>query len=221
MKYLTNLHNYECYTGTFEHGQSKVFYETQLANKIAAAGIKKKSSARDVKNFIQRKVDSWKRADEWVNNMGEGLKDEGKDVEFKDVVLKMCSHYYDMEDILSTHAGVRPILDSDMAHVDNDFLTATAETNDGGRDSSGGEEGSNHLGVEAESDCRRIESEKKRSLQEFDRSMPGLQDRAGEDSSSSEGSSMSPLVPRGQVDFSSDKDTESVTEDRIYDDGEP
>ena len=54
-----------------------------------------------------------------------------------------------------------------------------------------------------------------------DRSISGLQERAREDSSSSEGSYLPPLVPRGQADFLSDGDTESVTEDGIYNDDEP
>ena len=73
--------------------------------------IKKKRSERDVKNFITRRIDSWKRANKWVNNTGQGPKDEGKDVKFKDVVLKMCPHYYDMVNFLSSCAGVWPILD--------------------------------------------------------------------------------------------------------------
>ena len=53
-----------------------------------------------------------------------------------------------------------------------------------------------------------------------DESMPGLQDRAHEDSSSSSGSSMFPLQARVRVDFSSDDDNKSCDEDSIYDTGE-
>ena len=55
-----------------------------------------------------------------------------------------------------------------------------------------------------------------------DGSMPGLQERGREDSSSSDdGSGMPPLVSRGPTDSSSDDDTESITEDGMYNDGEP
>ena len=57
-------------------------------------------------------------------------------------------------------------------------------------------------------------------LSSYDGSMPGLQEREREDSSSSEGSSMPPLVSIGHKGSSSDKDTESVTEDKIYGNGE-
>ena len=50
--------------------------------------------------------------------------------------------------------------------------------------------------------------------------MPGLQERGREDSSSSDGSAVPHLVSRGQDDSSSDGDTESITEDEIYDDEE-
>ena len=51
-------------------------------------------------------------------------------------------------------------------------------------------------------------------------SMPGLQERAREDSSSSEGSSMPPLQERAKEDSSSDEDTKSYGDDGIYNDGE-
>ena len=51
-------------------------------------------------------------------------------------------------------------------------------------------------------------------------SMPGLQERAREDSLSSEGSSMPPLQERAKEDSSSDEDTKSYGDDGIYDDGE-
>ena len=51
-------------------------------------------------------------------------------------------------------------------------------------------------------------------------SMPGLQERAREDSSSSEGGSMPYLQERAREDSSSDDDTDSYGEDGIYDDGE-
>ena len=51
--------------------------------------------------------------------------------------------------------------------------------------------------------------------------MPGLQERGRVDSSSSDGSAMPHLVPRGPSDSSSNDNTKSITEDGIYDDGEP
>ena len=50
--------------------------------------------------------------------------------------------------------------------------------------------------------------------------MPGLQDRARSDSSSSDGSSMPFLQARAAEDSSSDDDTMSCDEDGLYDDGE-
>ena len=38
----------------------------------------------------------------------------------KDAVLAKCPHYYVMEPILGARAGVRPIMNSDTAHVDDE-----------------------------------------------------------------------------------------------------
>ena len=139
MDRISNTHFWDCYTGLYEHKYPKVHYENKLAHDIAEAGIKKKRTGKDVKNFIQRKIEAWKKTDEWANNTGQGLKDAGEHKQFKDAVLKKCPHYYDMEHILSARAGVRPIMDSDTAHQDDNVLMGTDDT-DGSQDSSGGEE---------------------------------------------------------------------------------
>ena len=87
MDFISNSYNYDCYTGANDKKHTKAYYENQLAHKIADAGVKKKRTGKDVKNYIGRKVDSWKKTNEWANNTGQGLLDAGEHKQFKDAVL--------------------------------------------------------------------------------------------------------------------------------------
>ena len=143
MDWISNSHNYDCYTGANDKKHTKAYYENQIAHEIATAGVRKKRTGKDVKNYIGRKVDSWKRANEWASNTGQGILDAGDHKQFKDAVLAKCPHYYVMEPILGARAGVRPIMNSDTAHVDDeappdDDVSMGTSNTDGG--SSGGEE---------------------------------------------------------------------------------
>ena len=139
MDWISIPHNYDRYTGASDKKHAKVYYENEIAHAIAEAGVRKKRTGKDVKNFIGRKLEAWKRTFEWVNNTGQGLKEAGEHQQFKDAVLAKCPHYYVMEPVLGARAGVKPIMNSDTAHLDDDVSMGTDDT-DGGRDSSGGEE---------------------------------------------------------------------------------
>ena len=174
MDWISKSHNYDCYTGAHDKKHTKAYYENQIAHEIATAGVRKKRTGKDVKNYIGRKVDSWKRANEWASNTGQGILDAGDHKQFKDAVLAKCPHYYVMEHILGARAGVRPIMNSDTAHVDDeanqdpddDVLMGTYDTDSGSSGSSGGEE---RRRIDREEQERvQIESAKKMSLDEAD-----------------------------------------------------
>ena len=87
---------------------------------IKSKGCKKHRTAKDVLNFIKRKLDQWKLAYEWTQETGKGIKESGDEKGFEDYVRKLCPFYYDFYDVLSVRAGIEPIANSDLLHNSDD-----------------------------------------------------------------------------------------------------
>ena len=81
---------------------------------------KKHRTAKDVLNFIKRKLDKWKLAYKWTQETGKGVKESGDEKGFEDYVRKLCTFYYDLYDVLSVCAGIKPIANSDLLHNSDD-----------------------------------------------------------------------------------------------------
>ena len=60
---------------------------------IKSKGCKKHRTAKDVLNFIKRKLDQWKLAYEWTQETGKGIKESGDEKGFEDYVRKLCPFY--------------------------------------------------------------------------------------------------------------------------------
>ena len=78
-----------------------------LSDKILKSGITVPRNAKSVGAKIARMEGEYKKAFDFVNNTGQGLKDEGKDI--TDTVKKMCPYYYDLDPIMGTRASTKPL----------------------------------------------------------------------------------------------------------------
>ena len=98
---------------------------------IKSKGCKKERTAKDVLNFIERKLKQWKLAYEWTQETGQGVKESGDEKGFEDYVRKLCPFYYDLYDVLSVRAGIEPIANSDLLHNSDDSNNDDDDDDDG------------------------------------------------------------------------------------------
>ena len=97
--------------GKGDNGKTGVTKKEQtwkkLSDEIKKAGITVARNARAVGAKIARMESEYKNAHDFVNNTGQGLMDEGKDI--TEIVKKMCSYYYMLDPIMGNRASTKPL----------------------------------------------------------------------------------------------------------------
>ena len=122
---------YSKFCGDNRQGRTKTSYANDLSMTIKSKGCKKERTAKDVLNFIERKLKQWKLAYEWTQETGQGVKESGDEKGFEDYVRKLCPFYYDLYDVLSVRAGIEPIANSDLLHNSDDSNNDDDDDDDG------------------------------------------------------------------------------------------
>ncbi len=99
-----------------------------LSKKIADAGITVARNAKSVGAKLARMEADYKKAYDFVSNMGQGLMEEGKDI--TEYVKKLCPFYYVLDPVMASRASTKPLAMFDSAEGDEDESEAAIENDD-------------------------------------------------------------------------------------------
>jgi hypothetical protein len=93
-----------------------------IAATIKAAGVRKELSAKDIMNKIGYIEESFKRARDWAENTGQGVKESGGHASFEKKVRDRCKWYFDLYPIFGARSSSQPRMTSETLIDDNSSI---------------------------------------------------------------------------------------------------
>jgi len=145
LDWWTTGDNYHLYRGgtdcdgkTSSRKKSDVWNE--LADVIRSCGIIVERTPHQIGIKLCKMEGEYKKASDWLNGSGQGLLDEGGDIE--DKVRKICPFYYDIEAVMKDRPNVNPLCVGEAgvgadSSEEEDNNNGDNDNNDGGNDGDG------------------------------------------------------------------------------------
>ena len=132
LDWMTSHGNYSCFQGGDNHsGNSKIKIAGEVAILLTKEGIHHQT-AKDVAGQILAWEQLFRDTYNWTKNTGEGVK-EIDPTSFHACVLKRFPYFFELEEIMSDHAGVQPLLTnedlSDEGKLEEEKLTDKDNSN--------------------------------------------------------------------------------------------
>ena len=107
MSFMTDVTFYQKYKGGDPHcGATKMVLAMTIVKALESEGIHNRK-AKDVCGRISKWESDFKKAVNFKNNTGEGLTTEAN---FKELMTKRCTYYYELEEVLSARPSVKPLI---------------------------------------------------------------------------------------------------------------
>ena len=103
--------NYANYLGP-KNGATKRTIATGISEMFKRKGVKVERSAKSIEAKISSIEQSFKKAYEWTQNTGVGVKEDDPE-SFAKHVLKLCAYFHDLEKVMTRRSKVRPLCTSD------------------------------------------------------------------------------------------------------------
>ena len=100
--------NYMQFRGCKNNGTRKQTYGQQIADKIKDAGCRIERSADAVVKKIQEIEGRFIKAHDWVNNTGQGVKENESAETFEGLVRQRCKWYFELAPIMGDRSKARP-----------------------------------------------------------------------------------------------------------------
>ena len=135
------------FRGHDNNGTRKQTYGQQIAEKIKGARCRIERSADAVVKKIQEIEGRFIKAHDWVNNTGQGVKENETAETFEGLVRARCKWYFELAPIMGDRSKARPKVTTDSLDIDN--LSSLDISEDDGSGSATEKEISKSVGTSA------------------------------------------------------------------------
>jgi len=104
--------NFTRYRGKDNNGTRKKDFGDKIAALCNAAMVKTKRNSKQVQSKISNLMDQFKKASDWSNNTGVGVRASDEDG-FHSTIRRICPNWDDLEEVMGDRALARPAFSSD------------------------------------------------------------------------------------------------------------
>ena len=124
--------NYANYCGP-KNGESKHSIAFRLSEMLKDKGVTVDRTPRSIEAKISQIEQSFKKAYKWTQQTGVGVKEDDPEG-FEKAVLRRCSYFNDLENVMARRSKVKPLCTSDYdllasdSESDDDLTTTTGST---------------------------------------------------------------------------------------------
>lgn len=126
MNWLTTEGNYGKFRGHDNHGKRKLAFGLQIAKKIKDAGCRVARSGEAVVKKIQEIEGKFIKAHDWVNNTGQGVREQDGMATFEECVRQRCKWYFELEPIMGDRAKAQPKATTESLCAPMDALSVSS-----------------------------------------------------------------------------------------------
>ena len=120
--------NYRKYRGDGNKGEKKSSQAHRLAEKINRVS-RCVRTAHSVRAKIQAMEQSWRKAHDWANETGQGVREHEGQESFEACILRRCSFYFIIYDVMADRCSSRPALTTNSLYgVDDEILVSSGDS---------------------------------------------------------------------------------------------